>query len=71
VVDVGEPRFEDGELDTLLNPTVIAEVLSPSPEVDDRGHKFASDRQLASLPQYVLVAQDRVCIERYAKRHEE
>src|SRR5437764_951052 len=33
----GEPRFEDDELDTLLNPTLIVEVFSPSTESYDRG----------------------------------
>ena len=36
----GEPRFQDREVDTLLNPTVIIEVLSPSTEAYDRGVKF-------------------------------
>ena len=38
----GEPHFQDGELDTLLNPTVIVEVLSDSTEADDRGSKLAA-----------------------------
>src|SRR5215510_15498100 len=32
-----EPRFDDDQKDTLLNPTVIIEVLSPSTEAYDRG----------------------------------
>jgi len=40
VVVCGEPRFLDGEFDTLLNPTVIVEVLSPTTEAYDRGRKF-------------------------------
>lgn len=68
VAVVGEPHFEDAELDTLINPTAIAEVLSPSTEADDRGNKFASYRRLPSLQEYVLVAQDRVRVERYARR---
>jgi Uma2 family endonuclease len=67
----GEPQFQDGELDTLLNPTVIVEVLSPSTEADDRGNKFAHYRRLASLRDYVLVAQDRVRVERYTRQGEE
>src|SRR5919198_4874617 len=41
VVVCGEPRFEDAQVDTLLNPTVIIEVLSESTESYDRGEKFA------------------------------
>ena len=52
-----EPRLEDGEFDTLLNPSVIVEVLSPSTESYDRGEKFAHYRRLDSLREYVLVAQ--------------
>jgi Uma2 family endonuclease len=59
----GEPRFEDGELDTLLNPTLLIEVLSPTTEGYDRGRKFAHYRTLESLREYVLVAQDEVRVE--------
>lgn len=52
-----EPRMEDGQFDTLLNPAVIIEVLSPSTESYDRGEKFAHYRRLDSLREYVLVAQ--------------
>ena len=40
VVVCGQGRFEDTRRDTLLNPTVIVEVLSPSTEGYDRGRKF-------------------------------
>ncbi len=36
----GEPRFLDDEFDTLLNPTLLAVVLSRSTEDHDRGDKF-------------------------------
>jgi len=63
VVTCGEPRFEDGELDTLLNPVLIAEVLSKSTESYDRGNKFASYRTLPSFAEYLILAQDRVHVE--------
>lgn len=66
----GEPRFEDAEVDTLLNPAVIIEVLSPSTEAYDRGEKFAHYRRLASLTEYVLLAQDRARAERYVRQGE-
>ena len=40
VVVCGEPRAEDDTFDTLLNPTLIVEVLSPSTEGYDRGEKI-------------------------------
>lgn len=63
----GEPAFEDAELDTLLNPTLLVEILSPSTEAFDRGEKFARYRALASLQAYVLVAQDRPRIEVFVR----
>src|SRR5262245_46847116 len=49
----GEARFQDDGVDTLLNPTVIVEVLSDSTERYDRGRKFGHYRQLPSLREYV------------------
>ena len=68
VVACGESRFDDHQLDTLLNPTVIIEVLSESTAAYDRGDKFAHYRALESLTDYVLVAQDKPCIEHYRRQ---
>ncbi|MDE0087516.1 MAG: Uma2 family endonuclease, partial [Candidatus Poribacteria bacterium] len=51
--------------DTLLNPVVIIEVLSPSTEVYDKGEKFEYYQQIASLKEYILVSQDKVHVEHY------
>src|SRR6185436_1384401 len=64
----GEPRFEDSELDTLLNPTLLIEVLSPSTEAYDRGRKFAQYRTLESFREYVLVSQDEVRVEIFTRQ---
>jgi Uma2 family endonuclease len=61
-------QFEDAAVDTLLNPVVIIEVLSPSTEAYDRGRKFADYRRLASLREYILVAQDSPHIERFVRQ---
>ncbi|MBZ0283022.1 MAG: Uma2 family endonuclease [Anaerolineae bacterium] len=68
VIVCGTPQFEDKELDTLLNPTVIIEVLSPSTEKYDRGEKFWQYRKLDSLQEYVLISQDKTHIEYYVRR---
>lgn len=68
VVVCGEPRFEDGHLDTLLNPTVVIEVLSESTERYDRGRKFGFYRTIESLAEYVLVAQDEHRVEQYTRQ---
>jgi len=71
VVACGGPQFEDREVDTLLNPTLIVEVLSDSTEAYDRGVKFKHYRRLPSLQQYVLVSQDRVLVERFTRQGDE
>ena len=64
----GEPRLLDGEFDTLLNPKVIVEVLSPSTEAWDRGGKFAHFQQLESTQDYILVTQNHVLVEHYVRQ---
>jgi Uma2 family endonuclease len=66
----GTPQFEDEQVDTLLNPTVLIEVLSPSTEAYDRGGKFANYRKIASLCEYLLVAQDEAHVDRYLRQGE-
>lgn len=68
VVACDSPRFEDAVLDTLLNPTLIVEVLSPSTEAYDRGAKFDQYRQIPSLKDYVIVAQDRHWVACFTRR---
>jgi len=68
VVVCGEPQFADDQADVLLNPTLIIEVLSESTEGYDRGIKAARYRMRPSLQEYLLIAQDRASVERYARR---
>jgi Uma2 family endonuclease len=49
-----DPNDATGE--TVTNPRVIIEVLSPNTEAYDRGEKFARYRQIDSLEEYVLVS---------------
>jgi Uma2 family endonuclease len=67
VVVCGPPRFLDEREDTLLNPTVIIEVLSPTTEAYDRGAKFAHYRRLPSLREYVLLSQTHAYLERFER----
>jgi Uma2 family endonuclease len=64
----GEARFLDEHNDTLLNPSFIVEVLSPTTEAYDRGEKAWHYRQIASLAEYLLVSQDRRHIEHYVRQ---
>lgn len=68
VVVCGEPQLEDKYFDTLLNPTVIVEILSESTERYDRTKKFALYRTIESLVEYVLVAQEEYIVEQYTKQ---
>jgi Uma2 family endonuclease len=68
VVVCGPAEFHDTESDTLLNPRLIVEVLSPTTENYDRGTKFAHYRMVASLVDYVLITQDRVHVEHFTKQ---
>jgi Uma2 family endonuclease len=68
VVVCGEPQFEDDHLDSLINPTLIIEVLSSTTEAYDRGSKFAQYRQLESFQEYVLIAQDECHVEWFVRQ---
>jgi Uma2 family endonuclease len=70
VVVCGQARFADDQKDTLLNPTLIIEVLSDSTKDYDRGGKFQHYRTLASLTEYVLVSQETCHVERYVRQPE-
>jgi Uma2 family endonuclease len=64
----GKPRFDADEMGILLNPVLIAEILSPSTERYDRVGKFAMYSSTTSLREYVLVSQSAVKVERYFRR---
>ncbi|GAB4194310.1 MAG: Uma2 family endonuclease [Roseiflexaceae bacterium] len=64
----GQAEFEDAEMDILLNPTVIIEILSDSTERYDRGKKFQLYRSIPSLQEYILVAQDEVHLDRFVRQ---
>lgn len=68
VVVCGKPEFEDEQVDTLLNPTVLVEVLSPSTERYDRIAKSSYYRTIDSLKEHLLVAQDEVRVEQYVRQ---
>lgn len=64
----GKAIFVDDRQDTLLNPTVIVEVLSKSTEGYDRNEKFAHYRKMDSLKQYLLISQFRHHVEVYTRQ---
>jgi Uma2 family endonuclease len=62
--------FTGDKPDTLTNPTIIFEVLSPSTEKHDREVKHRHYKQIPSLQEYVLVAQDEAYVQRYIRQKE-
>jgi Uma2 family endonuclease len=68
VVACGNLEFDDEIRDTVLNPTLIMEVLSESTKDCDRGGKFEHYRKLESLREYVLVAQDECHVEHFVRQ---
>ncbi len=64
----GEIEFADNVFDTLLNPTVIIEILSPSTALIDHNEKLHEYIQIGSLQEYVLVSQNQARIERYLRQ---
>lgn len=64
----GALQFDDNHQDTLINPTLIVEVLSESTQDYDRGGKFTQYRKIPSFVEYVLVAQDECHVEHFVKQ---
>ena len=68
VVVCDEPQFDDAELDTLLNPTVVIEVLSKTSERRDHGEKFADYRDIETVRDIILISQYKMRVEHYARQ---
>ncbi len=64
----GDQRFLDDQNDTLLNPSLLIEVLSPSTEAYDRGRKFEQYQSIESLRENLLVASDRLHADLYSRQ---
>lgn len=56
-----------GRSDTVINPLLIAEVLSVGTRSYDKDAKFAAYRSIASFKEYLLIDQYRFCVEHYVK----
>ena len=62
------PQFADAGRTTVVNPTLIVEVLSPSTERYDRTEKFWNYQGLASFSDYLLISQDAPAVEHFFRR---
>jgi Uma2 family endonuclease len=68
VVTCGKEEFLDDQFDTLLNPLLIIEVLSPSTADYDRGGKFFHYRSIPFFGEYLTIAQDQVLVEHWIRQ---
>jgi Uma2 family endonuclease len=66
----GEVKLSSDQQDNVLNPMLIAEVLSPSTEGYDRGKKFELYRTIESFQEYLLIHQDRCRVEHYSRQED-
>jgi Uma2 family endonuclease len=66
----GDIQHADDRKDTVLNPILIVEVLSPSTRDYDRGQKFQHYRTLPSLHEYLTVAQEVPHVEHWIRQAE-
>ncbi|NJN21756.1 MAG: Uma2 family endonuclease [Leptolyngbya sp. RL_3_1] len=63
-------ELQSGRKDTVMNPVLIAEVLSDSTEGYDRGDKFAAYRTMPTFQEYVLIDQSRPHVEQFVRQGE-
>ncbi|GAB1544309.1 Uma2 family endonuclease [Scytonema sp. NUACC21] len=63
----GEPQYYNNRTDTITNPIVIIEVLSPSIKEYDRSKKFEAYRTIPTFQEYLLIDQTRIYIEHFSK----
>lgn len=63
-----EYDLQDASRQTVTNPRLIVEVLSPSTEAYDRGEKFTRYRGIASFQEYVLVSQHTPLVETFYRQ---
>ena len=68
VVVNGEPTFEGKELDILLNPTVIVEIMSKATLNHDKTEKLDRYLAMASVREILLINEETMRVEHYFKQ---
>ena len=63
----GNPIYADKGTTTVMNPVLIAEVLSPSTQNYDQGDKFAYYRSIPEMKEYILISQKRYHVMQHTK----
>jgi Uma2 family endonuclease len=59
----GEPTITDVDDDTVIQPSIIIEILSKSTRDYDRGTKFNLYRDIPTLKEYVLIDTEKIGVE--------
>ena len=67
VIICGPPSFVDNEFDTIINPSILFEILSASTEEYDRTIKFDFYKNISSLKQYVLIDSRKILVEVFTR----
>jgi Uma2 family endonuclease len=67
----GPVQYDPADGNTLTNPQVLIEVLSPGTAEYDRGTKFRHYQKLESVQEIVLVSQDRPKLERFVRQSDD
>ncbi|HEY9611432.1 Uma2 family endonuclease [Allocoleopsis sp.] len=66
----GEPVYTGTNTTTVMNPLLIAEVLSKSTKNYDQGDKFLYYRSIPELKEYILIDQSQYHVMQYVKTAE-
>jgi Uma2 family endonuclease len=61
---------QDGRAQEVTDPVLVAEVLSPTTEAEDRGPKWTAYQTLPSLQHYLIVEQDRAAVDLFTRAGE-
>ncbi|MEN9611981.1 MAG: hypothetical protein RLZZ628_2795 [Bacteroidota bacterium] len=67
VVVCEAPQFWNGREDLIVNPLLVVEVLSKSTFKYDRGDKFMLYQLMPSFKEYLLIEQNKPCVESWFK----
>jgi len=65
-----EPKFADGNLDMLLNPTVVVEIFSSTTNTVDKTKKVESFLEMESIRECILLKEDEMRVEHYARQNQ-
>jgi len=65
----GDPVYLEGRIDTITNPVLLVEVLSPGTALQDRNEKLEEYTAIETVQAYVLLSQEKPKVEVF-RRHE-